>query len=386
MEESPVQDQLTEIQNRSAKPRLKTVLFSLLGLAFVGSLVFAAVRIGAPVRPWEKACSAEAKICPDGSAVGRAGPNCEFAPCPTRAAQDEAASWKTYSDPEILKFSIKYPPEWQIVFEPHLGKNKPLFFSADRNIEKGDQIGNLFVSRIEKRQNFESLSKEFILTEGYTVFDEEELIIGGERAYRKSFRYSSGEVPMKQVKILHGSYVYEILYYVQHKDRSSVNTPSDWQLGDTFNLMLSTFKFLDQSQTDGAAGSEICQADNDCVFAIRLDRCCACPEAISRQALKNDKKLVEYEFGKDYSQPLKEKCRLIACSPCAPLWNVLCDSGNCKGVYEEEGKDCYSIYNGKEGFGGTYEPGERECFVRDKSLCPCWDGIRNICIPQRHCL
>ncbi len=28
------------------------------------------------------ACTEEAKICPDGSAVGRSGPNCEFAPCP----------------------------------------------------------------------------------------------------------------------------------------------------------------------------------------------------------------------------------------------------------------------------------------------------------------
>jgi len=27
-------------------------------------------------------CTLEAKICPDGSAVGRTGPNCEFAPCP----------------------------------------------------------------------------------------------------------------------------------------------------------------------------------------------------------------------------------------------------------------------------------------------------------------
>ncbi|MBN2517249.1 MAG: hypothetical protein JXB14_00230 [Candidatus Altiarchaeota archaeon] len=28
------------------------------------------------------ACTADAKICPDGTAVGRVGPNCEFAPCP----------------------------------------------------------------------------------------------------------------------------------------------------------------------------------------------------------------------------------------------------------------------------------------------------------------
>jgi hypothetical protein len=29
------------------------------------------------------ACTDEAMICPDGSAVGRTGPNCSFAPCPT---------------------------------------------------------------------------------------------------------------------------------------------------------------------------------------------------------------------------------------------------------------------------------------------------------------
>ncbi len=28
------------------------------------------------------ACTLEAKLCPDGSSVGRSGPNCEFAPCP----------------------------------------------------------------------------------------------------------------------------------------------------------------------------------------------------------------------------------------------------------------------------------------------------------------
>jgi hypothetical protein len=30
----------------------------------------------------EKPCTQEAKICPDGSSVGRTGPNCEFVTCP----------------------------------------------------------------------------------------------------------------------------------------------------------------------------------------------------------------------------------------------------------------------------------------------------------------
>ncbi len=33
--------------------------------------------------PPPKACTRDAKVCPDGvTSVGRTGPNCEFAPCP----------------------------------------------------------------------------------------------------------------------------------------------------------------------------------------------------------------------------------------------------------------------------------------------------------------
>ncbi len=54
----------------------------------VGGLIIIALIYGAviPNLPKTKvagvACTAEAKLCPDGSAVGRTGPNCEFAECP----------------------------------------------------------------------------------------------------------------------------------------------------------------------------------------------------------------------------------------------------------------------------------------------------------------
>lgn len=35
-----------------------------------------------PPTPQETACTLEARICPDGSPVGRVPPNCKFAPCP----------------------------------------------------------------------------------------------------------------------------------------------------------------------------------------------------------------------------------------------------------------------------------------------------------------
>lgn len=35
-----------------------------------------------PTETEQITCTAEAKICPDGSSVGRVPPRCEFAPCP----------------------------------------------------------------------------------------------------------------------------------------------------------------------------------------------------------------------------------------------------------------------------------------------------------------
>ena len=52
------------------------------------------------------ACTMEAKVCPDGSFVGRTGPNCEFSACP--AVQDTTAGWKTYTNSQY-GFEIKYP-------------------------------------------------------------------------------------------------------------------------------------------------------------------------------------------------------------------------------------------------------------------------------------
>ncbi len=64
------------------------------------------------------ACTMEAKLCPDGSAVGRTGPKCEFAACPGEVNNN---LWKTTTDnktgisfqyPENLSTNYIRPQEW----------------------------------------------------------------------------------------------------------------------------------------------------------------------------------------------------------------------------------------------------------------------------------
>lgn len=50
-------------------------------------------------------CTQEAKICPDGSAVGRNGPSCDYDPCPT-----VSNSFQTYTNSKY-PYQIDYPQD-----------------------------------------------------------------------------------------------------------------------------------------------------------------------------------------------------------------------------------------------------------------------------------
>ena len=65
------------------KKILLITIFSILFLAGCGTTSQPIVTHPIQVQP--RACTEEAKLCPDGSAVGRTGPNCEFAKCPGEA-------------------------------------------------------------------------------------------------------------------------------------------------------------------------------------------------------------------------------------------------------------------------------------------------------------
>ncbi len=61
---------------------MKKALWAIVAGAVIITFGVYIVMSGVNTMPQEHACTTEAKICPDGSAVGRTGPNCEFATCP----------------------------------------------------------------------------------------------------------------------------------------------------------------------------------------------------------------------------------------------------------------------------------------------------------------
>lgn len=79
------------------------ILFIISAVLLIGGASYYAWSTLSPT-PEPVSCTLEAKQCPNGSYVGRTGPNCEFAPCPN----GNDTSWKTFTD-DALGISFKYP-------------------------------------------------------------------------------------------------------------------------------------------------------------------------------------------------------------------------------------------------------------------------------------
>lgn len=92
----------------------QTGIFLLVFIPFVLVIAGGAYYLGRqssnPESPATKACTEEAKLCPDGSAVGRIGPNCEFTECPQppSTSNDETPNWKTYIS-EKFNYQFQHP-------------------------------------------------------------------------------------------------------------------------------------------------------------------------------------------------------------------------------------------------------------------------------------
>lgn len=78
--------------------------------------------IPSPKGETQVVCTLDAKICPDGSSVGRISPDCEFEACPSVGSNQVIDGWKMYKNDD-LNISFQYPSSWEIIEKDNSGQD-----------------------------------------------------------------------------------------------------------------------------------------------------------------------------------------------------------------------------------------------------------------------
>jgi len=225
------------------------IIITIVAVAILGTGGYFAYKHYSAPKP--VACTMEAKLCPDGSSVGRSGPNCEFAECPavqnpsTEPAQNEVASWKTYNENDF-GFSFKYPNAW-IVNDGLTSTTCCLnIFNYDplKKQEQFQKKGEIKIQIANYKKSASMSLKEFVSSQTYMesnvkATQVEDIIIAGINGIKSNL-------------------IGDGTYYLPQSSTEGIsitvfNHPeSRDNFRETIDKMLSTFKFT--TPTDRTAG------------------------------------------------------------------------------------------------------------------------------------
>lgn len=131
--------------------------------------------VEAPQINTPEVCTREAKVCPDGTVVGRIIPDCEFEACPELPKSQTITYWQNINAPDIFEvhsaygFSAQIPAKWQVEAVPAI-EALNIFdpdFPGENNLEKSQ----IFI-RYFKADAFLTLST-------VTIFSQDETEING---------------------------------------------------------------------------------------------------------------------------------------------------------------------------------------------------------------
>src|SRR3989304_9728551 len=210
--------------------------------------------------PEPKVCTADAKICPDGSSVGRIGPNCEFAPCPKPLPSSPpsvgTSNWKTYTK---LGYEIKYPPSFNLVEiiygSPNPSKEYDSIVLSDMKLDSTGlpKTENILAEESLGLARGKTIYNGFLVkiwpipTSTYKMIDKSKFTrvdINGIEGLKDEDLTRIGKYENTDINIYlshQSGKIYEI---------SAVFNSSKKEYLVLFNKILSTFKFLDQNQVE----------------------------------------------------------------------------------------------------------------------------------------
>lgn len=225
---------------------------------------------------YQIACPQDAKLCPDGSSVGRTGPNCEFTTCPTleSTSSTDTTNWKTYVNKKY-RYSLKYPSEWDLGSNPgasleETSNSNLIVLNGPINCERTKQHCGAVDVTVEKllNQDLTISAKNYWLKinkkgpHKVDIINEENIQINGVTAYKVDYiftplndqgqPYSStafSPVLLRTISLIDKNNFYQISIreqvYPQGKPIDPEDIPiSEWQLTKLYDQIFSTFKFL----------------------------------------------------------------------------------------------------------------------------------------------
>lgn len=165
------------------------------------------------------ACTLEAKQCPDGSYVSRQGSKCEFAPCPNTS---DTFNWKTYGGSNFL---VKYPNNLVIIQNPSSGELENAQFGEQGN-EKNKYIKITVSSGGETLFNNR---KNTLLAYGIYNAEQKDVLVDEIKAWQYSGTDKDGSNFRQYVLFYKDNFEFEISNF-------GINQ-------NTFDQILSTFRF-----------------------------------------------------------------------------------------------------------------------------------------------
>ncbi len=216
------------------------IILIIVGVLIVGGGYYAIKKFQKPV---VQVCTQEAKLCPDGSYVGRTGPNCEFAACPE--VKDETANWKTYRNEEY-GFEVKYPKEYDQNIRCKLGMTYFEERLVGISLAEGYNFGISPKTGDDLSEKVNNFIKENIEKQDGKVVSKESINFGNYKGIKVAYHDKWG-MYVEDIFVIKGNWLFTMNLY----DDPQIHFCADlinqgFTSKDVFNQILSTFKFISQ--------------------------------------------------------------------------------------------------------------------------------------------
>lgn len=180
-------------------------------------------------------CTMDAKLCPDGSYVGRTPPFCRFKDCPevtdpTADPSADEAGWKTYRNEEY-GFEMKYPEGWteeirdaEYWCQKGEGYNRICYFAISFwSLDKKDGLTIVIFGDPKKAELEDWLSREAIRPPQCNVWDSVKIseIVGSRATCTNGHK-------AEMFYFKNGDFIFDVSASIENQSK-----------------ILSTFKFID---------------------------------------------------------------------------------------------------------------------------------------------